>query len=90
MFLPAQILGLADRGRIAVGHKADLVVFDPETVRSTATYLDPYVYQVGMTWVLVNGRFVVDDGVPTMELPGVVLERQRGSQRTQPRTATLY
>lgn len=75
--LSAQILGLRDRGRIAVGHKADIVVFDPETVRSDATYLDPYVYQEGMTWVLVNGRFVVDDGEPTRELPGVVLERQR-------------
>ena len=88
--LPAQILGLTDRGRIAVGHKADLVVFDPETVRSAATYLDPYVYQVGMTWVLVNGRFVVDGGASTMELPGVVLERQRGSQRTQLRAPRLF
>lgn len=75
--LSAQILGLRDRGRIAVGQKADIVVFDPETVRSEATYLDPYVFQEGMTWVLVNGRFVVDGGEPTMELPGRVLERQR-------------
>jgi N-acyl-D-aspartate/D-glutamate deacylase len=75
--LAAQILGLEDRGRIAVGQKADVVVFDPETVRSDATYLDPYVYQEGMNWVLVNGRFVVDDGEVTEELPGEVLERQR-------------
>jgi N-acyl-D-aspartate/D-glutamate deacylase len=75
--LAAQILGLEDRGRIAVGQKADIVVFDPETVRSEATYLNPYVYQEGMTWVLVNGRFVVDDGEPTSERPGQVLERQR-------------
>ncbi|MDH3271338.1 MAG: amidohydrolase family protein [Gemmatimonadota bacterium] len=83
--LAAQILGLEDRGRIAVGQKADIVVFDPETVRSDATYLDPYVYQEGMNWVLVNGRFVVDDGAPTAELPGIVLERQREG-RVRPRT----
>ena len=75
--LSAQILGLTDRGRVAVGQKADLVVFNPGTVRSDATYLNPYVYQEGMTWVLANGSFVVDGGEPTMALPGVVLERQR-------------
>lgn len=84
--LPAQILGLADRGRIAVGMKADVVVFDPETIRTEATYLDPFVYQEGMTHVMVNGGLVVDEGVPTEALPGAVLERQRG--RTRPRTAT--
>ncbi len=80
--LPAQILGLEDRGRIEVGQKADIVVFDPETIRTDATYLSPFVYQEGMTHVLVNGRFVVDEGTPTDALPGRVLERQRG--RTRP------
>ena len=47
--LSAQILGLSDRGRIAPGMKADVVVFDPERVRSDADYLNPYVYQEGMT-----------------------------------------
>lgn len=84
--LAAQILGLTDRGRIAVGQKADIVVFDPETVGSDATYLNPYVYQTGMNWVMVNGRFVVDGGEPTMELPGAVLERQRLPKRARPRT----
>ena len=83
--LPAQILGLQDRGRIAVGQKADVVVFDPETVRSDATYLDPYVFQEGMNWVLVNGRFVVDEARPTDELPGIVLERQRTGRPARPR-----
>jgi N-acyl-D-aspartate/D-glutamate deacylase len=83
--LSAQILGLRDRGRIAVGQKADIVVFDPETVRSDATYLDPYVYQEGMAFVLVNGRFVVDGGEPTEDLPGCVLLRQReGPARPTP------
>lgn len=82
--LSAQILGLRDRGRIAVGQKADVVVFDPETVRSDATYLDPYVFQEGMTWVLVNGRFVVDGGEATDALPGAVLERRREGRVERP------
>ena len=58
------------------------------SVRSDATYLDPYVYQEGMTWVLVNGRFVVDDGTPTEALPGEVLERQRTARPGSARRAT--
>lgn len=85
--LSAQILGLRDRGHIAVGQKADVVVFDPETVGSDATYLDPYVFQRGMSFVLVNGRFVVDGGAPTDELPGLVLTRQREGRPRRPRTA---
>ena len=76
--LPAQILGLADRGRIAPATKADIVVFDPESIGTDATYLDPFVYQEGMTHVLVNGTFVVDEGRPTAALPGRVLERTPG------------
>ncbi|MDH5760778.1 MAG: amidohydrolase family protein [Gemmatimonadota bacterium] len=80
--LSAQILGLTDRGRIAPGMKADLVVFDPARVGSDATYLDPYVYQRGMTWVLVNGQFVVENEKATDALPGVVLTPQ--AKRSRP------
>ncbi len=80
--LSAQILGLSDRGRIAPGMKADVVVFDPDRVRSEATYLDPYVYQEGMTWVLVNGQPVVEEEKPTDATPGVVLEPS--GTRTRP------
>jgi len=73
--LAAQILGLEDRGRLEVGMKADVVVFDPETIRTDATYLDPFVFQEGMTHVMVNGEFVVDEGAPTDALPGEVLSR---------------
>lgn len=73
--LAAQILRLSDRGRLAAGMKADVVVFDPETIRTEATYLDPFVFQEGMTHVLVNGEFVVDGGAPTDALPGEVLRR---------------
>jgi N-acyl-D-amino-acid deacylase len=79
--LPAQILGLRDRGRIAEGLKADLVVFDPETVRDRATFFEPFQYSEGIEYVLTNGVPVVDGGRPTEAKPGRVLERQR-----QPRT----
>lgn len=80
--LGAQILGLQDRGRIAVGQKADLVVFDPVRVKTEATYLNPWAYQEGMTHVLTNGVFVVDAGRPTDARPGRVLERQRKATRS--------
>ncbi len=80
--LSAQILGLRDRGRIAPGMKADVVVFDPERLRSDATYLNPYVYQEGMTSVLVNGQFVVDGEEATDALPGVLLAPQ--TKRSRP------
>jgi N-acyl-D-amino-acid deacylase len=75
--LPAQILGLTDRGRLAAGQKADIVVFDPERLRDKATYFEPYQYSEGIEFVVVNGRLVVDGGKPTGQKPGRVLERQR-------------
>ena len=71
--LPARRLGLADRGVIAVGAKADLVVFDPVSVADRATYEDPHRYPIGIEHVLVNGRFVVRDGEHSGNLPGRVL-----------------
>jgi N-acyl-D-amino-acid deacylase len=75
--LPAQVLGLRDRGRIAEGQKADVVVFDPATLRDKATYFEPWQYSEGIELVLVNGRVVVDAGKPTDAKPGRVLARQR-------------
>ena len=68
--LPARRLGLRDRGVVAVGAKADLVVLDPRTIADTATYEDPQRYPRGVEHVLVNGRFVVRDGQHTGSLPG--------------------
>jgi N-acyl-D-aspartate/D-glutamate deacylase len=56
---PAAKLGLADRGRIAAGKKADLVIFDAATVADTATYTDPHRYPTGIRYVLVNGEVAV-------------------------------
>jgi N-acyl-D-aspartate/D-glutamate deacylase len=73
--LPAARLGLRDRGHAREGAYADLVVLDPDTIADTATYAEPHRYPVGIHHVLVNGRFVVQDGVQTKERPGHVLRR---------------
>lgn len=71
--LPASFLGLQDRGIVREGFYADLVVFNPKTVRSVATYGDPCLFPEGISYVLVNGRLAVDDGKPTGALAGKVL-----------------
>ena len=71
--LPANRLGLADRGILRPGLKADVVVFDPQTVQDMATYENPAQYSRGIAWVLVNGKAVVANGSPTNALPGQVL-----------------
>lgn len=73
----AQALGLGDRGLLREGMQADIVVFDPETVGTEATYLEPCRAQQGISHVLVNGTPVVADGQVTGAAPGRVLERQR-------------
>jgi N-acyl-D-aspartate/D-glutamate deacylase len=74
--LPADRLKLYDRGRIAPGMAADLVVFDPDSVQDLATDAKPLVYSRGMDFVLVNGVAVIDGGRPTRALPGLVLRRR--------------
>lgn len=72
--LPASRLGLFDRGTIAPGNWADLVVFDPETVIDRATVYSPREYAEGVRWVLVNGAVVINNGEHTGARPGVVLK----------------
>ncbi|HVL11103.1 MAG TPA: D-aminoacylase [Gemmata sp.] len=60
--LPADILKLTDRGYLKPGYFADVVVFDPETFRDTATFDRPHQYAAGVKWVLVNGHAAVKDG----------------------------
>jgi N-acyl-D-amino-acid deacylase len=73
--LPAQILGLRDRGMIREGFRADIVVFDPATIKDTATFFEPHQYAEGIEQVLVNGTFVVENGELTWEKPGTVLKK---------------
>ncbi len=70
---PANRLGLADRGLLRQGMKADIVVFDSDTVADTSTFAKPDTYSKGIGWVLINGKAVVADGKPTNALPGRVL-----------------
>lgn len=70
---PAQRLGLADRGVLREGLKADVVVFDPDAVRDRATFEQPHQYSEGVSLVVVNGQVVFDDGAVTAARPGRVL-----------------
>jgi N-acyl-D-aspartate/D-glutamate deacylase len=73
--LPADILGLKDRGYLKEGYKADLVVFDPAAFRDQATFEHPDRYASGVRWVTVNGVAVITDGKKTNALPGKALRR---------------
>jgi predicted amidohydrolase YtcJ len=75
--LPAEILGLPDRGVLREGAVADLVAFDPKTFRDVATFDDPTRYAIGARYVLVNGEAAVADGRPTGALAGRALRRDR-------------
>lgn len=68
--LPAAKLGLTDRGRIAEGLWADMVLFDPAGVRDIATFDTPFALAEGIPYVFVNGVPVVDEGSVTGALPG--------------------
>jgi N-acyl-D-amino-acid deacylase len=75
--LPAGFFRFLDRGVIREGAVADLVLFDPVTVKDVATYEAPHAFPVGIPHVLVNGIFVVKDGKTTGERPGELLSRSR-------------
>ncbi len=73
--MAADRVGLRDRGRIARGNKADLVVFDAAEVRDRATFDDPHQYSIGVPYVIVNGKLVVEEGRHTGVRSGVVLRQ---------------
>ncbi len=72
---PAQRLGLKDRGLIKDGYKADIVLFNPDTVKAPATKENPKQYPIGIDYVIVNGKIVIDDGNNTGVTPGRALRR---------------
>jgi N-acyl-D-amino-acid deacylase len=71
--LPAQRLGLKDRGLLREGYWADVVVFDPDRISDMATFASPKQYPAGINYVMVNGSVVIDGGNHTGERPGMVL-----------------
>jgi N-acyl-D-amino-acid deacylase len=73
---PAAKLGLDDRGTIAVGKKADLMLFSAERIRETSTFQDPHQYAEGVEMVVLNGRVVVEGAQHTGTLAGRVLRHR--------------
>ena len=71
--LNANKLGLRDRGLVREGLAADLCLFDPAKVIDHATYADPFQYNEGIEYVLVNGQLVLDRGQHTGARPGKAL-----------------
>ena len=72
--LPADAFGLRGRGRLAAGAFADLVIFDPATVRDQATFAAPHAYSQGVEQVWVNGRCCYEQGRMTGDRGGRVLQ----------------
>jgi len=70
---PAQRIGLADRGVLREGMKADIAIFDPTTIRDTATFEKPHAYAEGVDYVIVNGQVAFEGGKMTAARPGRVL-----------------
>jgi N-acyl-D-aspartate/D-glutamate deacylase len=68
--LPAQTLGLKHRGLLKPGYFADVLVFDPKTIRDLATYESPRVLATGVRYLTVNGQLAVDNGTLTPTLAG--------------------
>ena len=78
--LPAEILGLTDRGQVKEGYWADLVVFDLDRIRDKATFEDPHQYSEGVEYVFIAGTAVVDRGKLTGALPGRVISPEAASK----------
>jgi dihydroorotase/N-acyl-D-amino-acid deacylase len=70
---PAQRIGLVDRGVLRVGMKADIAIFDPNTIRDTATFEKPHSYAEGVDYVIVNGQVAFESGKMTAARPGRIL-----------------
>jgi N-acyl-D-amino-acid deacylase len=73
--VPAKFFGFKERGTIARGNFADVIVFDPQTIADRSTYAEPTLLATGMKFVLVNGVLAVDSGRYTGATAGRVLKR---------------
>ena len=70
--LPAQRIGQFDRGLLRPGMKADVTIFDPDTIIDRAEFGDPHKYSDGIHFVIINGEVVLDDGKMTAVRPGEI------------------
>ncbi|RLE50966.1 MAG: hypothetical protein DRJ20_02800 [Candidatus Methanomethylicota archaeon] len=75
-WMPSQKLGLLDRGLIARGMAADVVIFDFTSIRDKATFENPHQYPEGIEYVIVNGQLVIDKGEHTGKLAGRVFRKK--------------
>ena len=82
--LPAQILGLRDRGQLHEGFAADVVVFDPATVAETNSFEKPKAYAAGVRYTIVNEVIVVDGGNHPGARLGRALKGRAISERSIP------
>lgn len=73
--LPAQTFGLANKGVLKTGLDADIVIFDPDTIRDRSTFEDPSGKPEGIDWVIVNGVIAVEKGAVTGQRAGKVLRK---------------
>ena len=71
--LPASNLKIQKRGKLSVGHFADVVVFNPDSIRDKATFEQPKLYAEGVVHVFVNGVHVLKDGEHTGAKPGRIV-----------------
>ena len=74
--LPASVFGIGGRGQLKEGYFADIVVFDPETIEDKATFEKPHQYPVGIDFVIVNGKVVLDEGTFRDLRAGKVLRKR--------------
>ena len=78
--LPADILGMSNRGYLRRDYVADVIVWDPNRLADTATFETPHRYSIGIEYVFVNGRVALAKGTPTGALVGSAV-RKRGEER---------
>lgn len=71
--MPAQKIGIKDRGEISIGKRADITIFNYDTIKDKATFIDSAQYPIGIPFVIVNGEIVINDSEHTGALPGEVI-----------------